>query len=98
MSDSGALAASLPRSSGSEAAIAGSRSGKLTQRPPARTGSRASQSGSACAHSVLLPAPRQTTMSPDVAERCSIGTTSRSLSTLATEAWPVARIASASAA
>ena len=37
-------------------------------------------------------------MSPDLADRCSIGTTSRALSTLATEAWPVARIASASAA
>ena len=65
MSDSGALASQpAPQLRAASAAIAGSRSGKLTQRPPARTGSRASQSGSACAHSVLLPAPRQTTMSP----------------------------------
>ena len=65
------------------------------RRPPARIGSPASHSGSACAHSVLLPAPRQTTMSPDAAKRLSAAAISRSLSTVTTAPWPVARIASA---
>ena len=37
-----------------------------------------SQLGKACAHSVLLPAPRQTTMSLGLATARSIGTSSRS--------------------
>ena len=84
MSASIALATSRPRRSASARASSGSRSGKLMQRPPARSGSPASQSGSACAHSVLLPAPRQTTMSPGAAKRLSAGAISRSLSTVAT--------------
>ena len=71
------------------AASSDARSAKLTAPLPRACGSAASQSGSACAHSVLLPAPRQTTMSPEAAKRRSIGTRSRSLSTVATLRWPV---------
>src|SRR5262249_8600480 len=65
--------------------------------PPARLASPASHWGNACAHSVLLPAPKQMTISPATAKLLSIGAISRSLATVATSPWPAARIAAASA-
>ena len=93
MSASVWLAARRPRNSGILDERSATRSGKLIAASPV-----ASAAGSACAHSVLLPAPRQTTMSPAATTRLRSGATSRSLATTATCLWPLARIASASVA
>ena len=71
MSASMALAATRPRRSGIRAAISGSRSGKLMRPLRHASARRPATRAALCAHSVLLPAPRHTTMSPAAATRLS---------------------------
>src|SRR5262249_51521501 len=71
--------------------------GKAHAAPPPRLGSPASHWCSACAHSVLLLAIRQLTVSLATAKLLSAGASSRSLATVVTAPWPAERIAPANA-